>query len=153
MMKLNMKQRRRQKGATLILALIVLVLASLVITGLLHYVSTSVIAHGKAVNQMEARYAADAGIEWFAAELLTQNDTNRFDGDDELDDLWAEASVGTVNGKTPQVIIREDGYTPFGSASHRYIIDSTVDNVTIAAEVTQADVGGENSVVVSHWEM
>ena len=150
MMKLKMKQRRRQKGATMILALIVLVLGSLVITGLLYYVNTSVIAHGKAVDNMEARYAADAGIEWFAAELLTDFDV--YDDGDEGDDLWAAASVGPVNGKTPQVIIRADGYEDFGT-SRRYTVDSTVDNVTISAEITQAEVGSDLSVAVSHWEM
>ena len=168
MMKLKAKQRRKQKGASLILALIVLTLASLMVTGLLYYVNTSLRAHAKEVERMEARYAADAGVEWFAAQLLADegppmlqlyDDGAHYDPvDDTADaippvDLWQRDNPGeTVNGYTPVIMIT-DCLTLDAPTSNVYVVTSTAGTVTTTATVTQRNINSVISVRVSTWDI
>lgn len=142
MMKLRTKQRRRQKGLTIVLALIVMALASLVVTGLLYFVSTSLVSHAKNVEHTKARYAADAGVEWFVAEVM-----------DDFGAYTEEAesiSVGTVNGFSVTIDITD--YE--GDNSNRdYIIESKAGGVIVKAQVLAAEVGTVTSVAVHEWEL
>jgi hypothetical protein len=149
MMKLKMKQRRRQRGATLVLALLVLGLASLLVTGLLWYVNTSVIAHGKEVDRTEARYAADAGLEWFVSELF-DSDIDNFKNR-EGDHLWADEGLGTVNGKTPDVIIED--IQNVSATERTYIVESSCDNVSTRSRVTRAHIAGFMVIGVQTWDI
>jgi type II secretory pathway component PulK len=151
MMKLRTKQRRRQKGLTIVLALIVMALGSLVITGLLYFVSTSLVAHGNTVDSMKAQYAADAGVEWFAAEVMA--DFSKYDDGDIGADLWAAEGCGTINNKAVRVEIANYSSLDGGVNTRNYIIESTSDDITVKAQVLAADVGGNATVAVHEWEL
>ena len=146
MRKLSIKRRRRQKGAVLVLALIIIALGTAAVTGLLYYVNTSLLAHGKDVDRMEARYAADAGIEWFAAQLIVDTDISAYDQEDV--DIYAGDSV---NGHTPVVIITD--ITELTPGWHnRYIVESSADGRTVTATIDQFAFVGENCRVdVETW--
>lgn len=152
MIRIKAKQRRRQKGAVLVLALIVMALASLAVAGLLYYVNTSLIAHGKAVDRMEARYAADAGMDWFIAELTADSAvTDRSDATgngQEGDDIWPG---GTVNGLTPTVTIDSIPVNDATSKTYQVTATTTTGDATIEAEITQVIIGGSVAVGVVHW--
>ena len=152
MIKLKAKQRRKQKGAILVWVLIVLALTSTAVAGLLYYVNTSVLVHGKEIDRMEGRYAADAGMEWFIAELLADDGMDRFRNPQDVgDDLWNEAGLGTVNEVTPSVVITE--FDDSNAALYRYTVESTTEGERVTATFLQSVVGGTVIINVTSWEI
>jgi hypothetical protein len=113
----------------MILAMIVLAFGSLMIAGLLSYVNGSVQAHALARDRLEARYAADAGVEWLAAELLSDptpyqsQGTVTYDGE-------------PINGHSPAITMTAD-YSPNDptTGTDTYYLTSSADGVTVTATI------------------
>jgi hypothetical protein len=103
---------RGQKGQGLIFVLITMTFGFLVITGLLHYVSTSLRAMGKNTDQVLAYYAADAGVSEVVKDLLQ--------GIDALDAGYTVPSI-TVNDYdvTISIAAPTPGATP--SSTYHYV--------------------------------
>ena len=140
--RLKRRNEQGQKGAALVLALILLSFGSMVVGGLLQYVDTSVRAAAKAEQRMDARYAADAGIENFVSDLRSGV---TYGSGDIGNDLWPG---GTVNGKTPVVTLTECT----GSVTDMsYTVTSTADNEIVTAEIDSRDNGGDVTITVVHW--
>jgi len=100
------RNRYRQKGQALVLALIVLAVGALTIVPMLNYMSTAFRSSHGSRQSMINEYSAEAGMEWAAWELL-HNDIG--DDIDENNPLW-EGSVA-INGKTIPIIL---SYIPLG---------------------------------------
>jgi hypothetical protein len=110
----------------MMLALIVLCFGSMVVSGLLGYVNASTLAHAKAVDRMEARYAADAGVECLAARILNG------------DIIGTGVDVyngGSVNGLTPVVIVDSITLNTPQSGINQYVLRSSAGGKTINATI------------------
>lgn len=96
--------RADQSGKTLVIALIIMGVASLLIGGFLYYVSTSQRLTTSVQEQMEEHYAADAGVE-HAVWQLTNDDAfaeNVINAADEGDVI---VYTETVNGETVVITV------------------------------------------------
>ncbi|MDY6834606.1 MAG: hypothetical protein SVY53_07410 [Chloroflexota bacterium] len=138
---------QEQKGAALVLALLFMMLGGLVVGGLLSFVDASIISHGRALDRIESKYTADAGIEWFASDLLTDASLDRYDGDDVDIDLWPG---GTLNQVTPQVRIDVINVINPGTTKE-YTLTSNAGNASITATLLQRDSAGTIEIEVSTW--
>ena len=138
---------QEQKGAVLVLALLFMMLGGLLVGGLLSFVDVSIISHGRALDRIESKYTADAGIEWFTSDLLTDASLDRYDGDDVGIDLWPG---GTLNQVTPQVQIEAINVINPG-VTKEYTLTSNAGNATIIATLLQRDSAGTIEIEVSTW--
>ena len=113
---------------------------------LLTYVNTSVASHARAVDRAEDRYAADAGIEWLAADLIN-SDLTAYDGQWNTDIYGGDA----VNSLTPEVQITSK--TSPSVFTRTYTVTSCVDGTSISAVLSQIQQGTGMTIDMVSWQI
>lgn len=94
------KSKRGQKGQALILVLILLLVGTIIITPLLNYMGTGLMAGKRNEVRMQELYAADAGVEDALWKI-----SNNAPGVPQYGDLALQYTIANVNGKQVSVAI------------------------------------------------
>ena len=139
-MKIDMKRLiRDERGAAMVLALILLVVGGLIIAPLMGFMSTGLIAGEVYERRMDELYAADAGVE-DAIWRIQQGDVPVCPGDP----YWSYTIPDVVNGKSIEVSIEYVGEGTYKITS----IAATDDGggtAAISGTQVEAYVTGESS--------
>lgn len=136
----NMKERRGQKGAAMVMALILMFFGSLVVGGLLSFLQVSMTSQAKAQDRAEAKYSAEAGVQALMSDLSIGDTFN-------VDNYpW---SRDPVNGHTPTIDItsKDDSHSDYTD----YIVSSTADNTTLTYKLRQTYLWMNEACVEILW--
>ena len=134
-------QRQGERGAVMMVALIVMLFGGLVVGGILTYLDASTRDHVKARDRAEAHYAAEAGIYAVISDLV-DNDSNNDPPEGDSSYTWTGDSV---NGLIPVVDITHL------VASVEYVITSSADGTTITCEIHKQIWMDEPVVDIISW--
>ncbi|MFQ6100204.1 MAG: hypothetical protein ACE5OS_03065 [Anaerolineae bacterium] len=93
-------RNRSESGRALVIALVALAVGVLLVTGFLHYVSTSQLVTRAAREQMVDHYSADAGVEYGLWQLQYGGLTNTLTITDPV-----EVFTLTINGQTVVITV------------------------------------------------
>ncbi|GEM_PF-6530830 len=156
---------RGQAGQLLIAVLLISLFGTLVVTGLLLYLSTSVKIRGNDAAKVLARYAADAGVEAVLADLqqgINPLAPGYLVPTPFINDLNAAVTVAAATGAplpTNEGFNDRKGCTSKGSGTQPYadyLVVSTAANVSLRVYARQcpgpAEPSAEQIVVIFSWK-
>ncbi|MEE8471059.1 MAG: pilus assembly PilX N-terminal domain-containing protein, partial [Dehalococcoidia bacterium] len=141
------KVMKDEKGQALAIAILIMVFGAMVTGALLGYLGTSVRAAGMTQEQVNAYYAADAGVEAVLADLV----------EDGVVVLGSYVLGESINGYDPTIDITDVIPNPAPDPQwvidwDDYIITSTAGGVSITCYARYAESLWGNFVTIISWE-
>ncbi len=154
---------RDEKGQALAVVVAIMVVGSLIMTASLGLLFASASSSGSTRDQVDAYYAADAGVEAVFAQLIKNGDElgTIAEGPPWTVEPWVEFpwsggswSGGSLNGYEPAVEIRDLGVIPLPKwtyYSHEYEITSTAGGTTVICVAQYSESIWGRFVTIIEW--